>query len=230
MLLSSYQLLFGGTMRELVHERIIDLVDSDGRPYDRAFVYAEPQADGTWRGRIEFAPSAGKKVVRTGYETTQSHVEGVAYWATGLEPLYFEGALERARRRGGGAPDEVEPGPAAALPAALISEAIHFEVDTLDPEVPLRIMGTRTLVPGLRRRVHNGGIVVYEGTQRSAGADRPGTYGFAVQFASANAAALVANTLWSELHGAGATLRVEDVEVPITNAAIKEALLGALVE
>ena len=35
-------------------------------------------------------------VRRSGRETTQSNREHLAYWATGLEPTYFEGAFSRA--------------------------------------------------------------------------------------------------------------------------------------
>jgi hypothetical protein len=37
--------------------------------------------------------------VWTDTETTQTSVESVRYWATGLEPLYLEGALVRALER-----------------------------------------------------------------------------------------------------------------------------------
>jgi hypothetical protein len=179
-------------MTELVHERLIDLTDADGKRYDRVHVYA-------------------------GLETTQSTIEGVAYWATGLEPIYFEGALERALRRTRPAT------PAAAAVSGVRVGTVRFTVETPDPDVPLRLMGTRTLVPGVVRRIHNGGALVYEG------ASRGGIYDFTAQFASENAAALLANTLWNELHGVAARLSVEDVEVAMRNAAIKDALTGALV-
>jgi hypothetical protein len=35
---------------------------------------------------------------QTERETTQSSAEQVAYWASGLEPTYLEGALARAQR------------------------------------------------------------------------------------------------------------------------------------
>jgi hypothetical protein len=47
------------------------------------------------------------------------------------------------------------------------------------------------------------------------------------QFGSENAAGLMANTLWNDLHGLGARLLVEGREVALTNAAIKHALLAA---
>ena len=47
-------------MIELVHERAVDLIDPHGASYDRAFVYAEVQSGGTWRGSIEFVSSDGE--------------------------------------------------------------------------------------------------------------------------------------------------------------------------
>jgi hypothetical protein len=36
-------------------------------------------------------------VLRTGQETTQPSWRAIAYWASGLEPIYFEGAFARAQ-------------------------------------------------------------------------------------------------------------------------------------
>jgi hypothetical protein len=39
----------------------------------------------------------GRGIVRrSAVETTQPNREALAYWASGLEPVYLEGALERA--------------------------------------------------------------------------------------------------------------------------------------
>ena len=46
---------------------------------------------------LEFRPSGGGKSLKTGEETSQPSKEAVTYWATGLEPIYLEGALERAK-------------------------------------------------------------------------------------------------------------------------------------
>ena len=60
-------------------------------------VWGEQRAEGTWEGWIEFHPTGGSgRVLRTGRETTQPDRDALAYWASGLEPLYFDGALERA--------------------------------------------------------------------------------------------------------------------------------------
>jgi hypothetical protein len=51
---------------------------------------------GMWQGWIEFVPLAGGEVVRTGRETTQPNRTDTEYWATGLTPVFLEGALHRA--------------------------------------------------------------------------------------------------------------------------------------
>ena len=85
-------------MSEKVHERALPLVSESGRRFDLVRVYADEQRDGTWQGWIEFDSAEGRSV-RTERETTQSNRAGVAYWAEGLEPIYLEGALNRALRR-----------------------------------------------------------------------------------------------------------------------------------
>jgi hypothetical protein len=54
--------------------------------------------DGRWEGWIEFIPVDGSKTVRSPRETTQPNRTDTAYWASGLTPVYLEGALERALR------------------------------------------------------------------------------------------------------------------------------------
>lgn len=102
-------------MRELVHEKMIDLSGPDGTLYDRVHVYAEPNGRTTWAGSVEFVSAGGGPALSTGRETTQSNVEGVAYWATGLEPVYFEGALSRALRRSREAGPEDDTAPLPSL-------------------------------------------------------------------------------------------------------------------
>lgn len=57
-----------------------------------------PGDDGMWEGWIEFLPVAGAPdVIVSGVESRQPAREHLAYWATGLTPVYLEGALHRAR-------------------------------------------------------------------------------------------------------------------------------------
>ena len=55
--------------------------------------------DGMWEGWIEFAPVDGATdVLLTSAESRQPEREHLVYWATGLTPVFLEGALQRARR------------------------------------------------------------------------------------------------------------------------------------
>jgi hypothetical protein len=50
----------------------------------------------SWQGWIEFIPTSGGPALRTSRETTQPNRVDLEYWATGLTPVYLEGALARA--------------------------------------------------------------------------------------------------------------------------------------
>jgi hypothetical protein len=79
----------------LVHQFMNPVRGLDGAMY-AVHVYGQGRADGTWIGWLSFVSPAGKVVRRTGRETTQSSQDQVAYWATGLQPSYLEGAFHRA--------------------------------------------------------------------------------------------------------------------------------------
>jgi hypothetical protein len=53
-------------------------------------------SDGLWEAWIEFVPIDGGPAVRSPRETTQPNGRDAAYWASGLTPIYLEGALVRA--------------------------------------------------------------------------------------------------------------------------------------
>jgi hypothetical protein len=95
-------------MAELIQEYSTRVLDDDGTTYI-VRAYAVQQSSNLWVGWLEFHSADGKKpVLRTGHETSQPTRVTVEYWASGLEPIYFEGALERARdRRHSTAPDHV---------------------------------------------------------------------------------------------------------------------------
>jgi hypothetical protein len=58
-------------------------------------------SDGAWQGWIEFVPIDAGVPVRTPRETTQPNRTDTQYWATGLSPVYLEGALARALSKPG---------------------------------------------------------------------------------------------------------------------------------
>ncbi len=70
----------------------------DGTQYE-ARILGERRDDGTWSGWIEFhAQNDSGRVLTTGQETSQPDRRALDYWSGGLEPIYLEGALERARQ------------------------------------------------------------------------------------------------------------------------------------
>jgi hypothetical protein len=84
-------------MSEFIHQHSERVVDLNGVTYN-VFIYGGPRKDGTWRGWIEFHPVSGDSpILGTGQETSQPDKAALIYWASGLEPVYLEGAFERAR-------------------------------------------------------------------------------------------------------------------------------------
>jgi hypothetical protein len=71
------------------------LVDESGVRYHAHACGAE-MPDGKWHGWLEFIPLDGAPAIRSGRETTQPNRKDMMYWATGLTPVYLEGALQRA--------------------------------------------------------------------------------------------------------------------------------------
>jgi hypothetical protein len=84
-------------MAEVLREFSQSVPGEDGLVYGAQAVGAT-MPDGRWEGWIEFIPLGGGTPVRTPRETTQPTADDLAYWASGLTPVYLEGALHRAVR------------------------------------------------------------------------------------------------------------------------------------
>lgn len=83
-------------MGKLLQEYTTNVIGPDGTEYS-VRSYGDERPDGTWIGWLEFHPVDGTgPVLRTDQETSQPNQVTVEYWATGLEPVYFEGAFLRA--------------------------------------------------------------------------------------------------------------------------------------
>jgi hypothetical protein len=95
------------SLAEKIVERVVEVVapevmyeypehirDTDGTEYI-VRAYGAPRLDGIWEGWVEFLDISADVVRRTDIETTQSNMEDLVYWATGLEGTYFEGAFRR---------------------------------------------------------------------------------------------------------------------------------------
>ena len=83
-------------MATLLQEYATAVISGDGTEYI-VRSYGAERLDGTWIGWLEFHPTdLTKAVLQTEQETSQPNLTDVNYWATGLEPVYFEGAFHRA--------------------------------------------------------------------------------------------------------------------------------------
>jgi hypothetical protein len=86
-------------MAKLLQEYSTAVIGPDGTEYI-VRSYGDERMDGTWIGWLEFHPTdVDRAVLRTEQETSQPNQMDLKYWATGLEPIYFEGAFERAHRK-----------------------------------------------------------------------------------------------------------------------------------
>lgn len=79
---------------ELIHAFTAPVSDETGTVW-RGTAYGRP-AENLWLGSIAFTNEAGE-TVETGVETTQPDRAALEYWASGVEPIYLDGALARAR-------------------------------------------------------------------------------------------------------------------------------------
>jgi hypothetical protein len=70
------------------------LRSSDGRIYT-AQACGREREDGMWEGWFEFLAHDGSAVLRSERETTQPTFADLERWASGIRPVYLEGALDR---------------------------------------------------------------------------------------------------------------------------------------
>lgn len=82
-------------MAEMLVEFAAVIVGKNGRRY-HAHACGAQMSDGKWQGWLEFVPLDGGQPIRSARETTQPNRSDAKYWATGLTPVYLEGALQRA--------------------------------------------------------------------------------------------------------------------------------------
>jgi hypothetical protein len=93
-----------------------------------------PTSAGTWEGWVEFVPAGGGEPIQSGRETTQPNRTDAVYWASGLAPIYLEGALERALRPAVKAPlAAAEDVPATPIPRAPHSAVASGTESVLNP-------------------------------------------------------------------------------------------------
>ena len=109
-----------------------DTIIRDSIEY-RARACGREMDDGRWEGWIEFESLDRDVVLRSGRETTQPNRTDTAYWATGLTPVYLEGALERALHPTHVTPPTVRETPAFDGPAPGTEESLPHRESVLNP-------------------------------------------------------------------------------------------------
>lgn len=82
-------------MAEVLVEYPDVITAQDGSQYT-ARACGTQVTENSWHGWIEFTSLGGNSVVRSPRETTQPNRTDAVYWATGITPVYLEGALQRA--------------------------------------------------------------------------------------------------------------------------------------
>jgi hypothetical protein len=86
-------------MAEVLRTFEEQFVDRTGGVYT-VHVVGAVAADDRWEGWLEFIPAdAPDEPVITEAESRQPKRSDLVYWATGLTPVYVQGAFDRARRR-----------------------------------------------------------------------------------------------------------------------------------
>lgn len=83
-------------MAEVLVELMKSVVDADTGEAYGVLACGEPTPEGTWHGWLEFVSTSGARL-RSPRETTQPNRLDTIYWATGLTPIYLEGAFDRAK-------------------------------------------------------------------------------------------------------------------------------------
>lgn len=82
----------------LIREHPTKVIEGDATY--AVWICGTERSDGTWEGWLEFHPTnVSQPVLRTDQETSQPNQPALKYWADGLEPIYLDGALARARGR-----------------------------------------------------------------------------------------------------------------------------------
>lgn len=119
-------------MAEVFVEFTEPVVAKDGATY-LARACGGEMDNGMWQGWLEFLPLESGEAVRSSRETTQPNRQDTEYWATGLTPVYLEGALDRALNPLTKAPTHPAPEPVFSAPAPNLAAAPPAGESILNP-------------------------------------------------------------------------------------------------
>ena len=122
----------GVPVAEVFVEFTEPVVAKDGTTYVARACGGEMD-NGMWQGWLEFLPLESGEAVRSSRETTQPNRLDTEYWATGLTPVYLEGALDRALNPLTKAPTRPAPEPVFDTPAPEIAAAPPAAESVLNP-------------------------------------------------------------------------------------------------
>jgi hypothetical protein len=82
-------------MDKVVEEIDTIVRDRSNQSY-RTYLFGANRPGDTWQGWLAFERQSDGALFEGPVETTQPDRDALLYWATGLEPVYIEGALARA--------------------------------------------------------------------------------------------------------------------------------------
>ena len=104
----------------------------DGRQY-RAQACGRERENGQWEAWLEFENVTSGERLRSQRETTQPNHTDAVYWATGLTPVYLEGALDRILHSPAHHESEPVPPPFFDGPASRHRAVVSNREPILDP-------------------------------------------------------------------------------------------------
>ncbi len=119
-------------MAEVFVEFAEPVLAKDGRTFLARACGSEMNSH-LWQGWVEFVPMESGVPLSSGRETTQPNRQDAEYWATGLTPVYLEGALERALNPLPRATPSITPSPILAAPPAVNETAPPAHDSVLNP-------------------------------------------------------------------------------------------------
>ena len=100
---------------------------------------------------------------------------------------------------------------------------VAVDVETIDANVPAKLMNSQHLVPGLKRTIP-GGMVVFQAAFLNTVIGEPSLFRFIVQFGARQSAGVIGTWLFSQLYGHAAAIQIAGRTVPIAHHSIISSL------
>jgi hypothetical protein len=105
----------------------------------------------------------------------------------------------------------------------LYAVTVLADIQTLDPTLAVKLIGTSDFTVGTTRRIP-GGVLVFQSAYVNAMPGEASLYRFSIQFGSRHSAAAVGNWLFAQLHGSAAALSLAGRPIPVDHGTIIRAL------